>query len=226
MSTYTIKAVNGQREWESKYGPMISYDLNLEDENGKAAMQIELAQKKTTAPPTVGATLTGTIDWENKYGAKFKKEQAQGGGGGGGGRARDPKERESIERQVALKAAVELVNGIGSTGIEKPDSDYTKSALTGFFEHSLALIQGQAPPAPQKPTLAERAPTEPVPTASNGGRSPHDHAMDELRSRYVKWSGDDPDAPAAWQNKLTSMGLETPMDADDEQLDQLLEFLS
>lgn len=212
---YTVKAVNGHKEWESKYGVMIAYKLDLDDDAGKLVGDVELNQVKKTPAPVVGQELDGTIG-EGKFGPKFTKTPPQtGGGGGGGSRPRDPSERQSIERQVAFKGAVELVSRIE---LEKRDSISIKSALTDFFNHGLALIQGEAP----KPIY--KAPPD-VPAGHGSGKSPHDHAMDELRTRYAKWAGDDPDAPAAWQNKLASMGLETPTDASDTQLEELIAFL-
>jgi hypothetical protein len=233
MSSYTVTAVNGTRDWESKYGPMRSYTINLEGSDGQAAMNIELAQKQTTTPPSVGQSLEGTIDWDGKFGPKFKKEQGSFGGGGGAPAPsapvgkRDPGQQDSIERQVALKSAVELVNTFVSVGNQKPDSNFTKTVLTGFFDHALALIQNTPTPTPttSMPQVSEPEHDRPV-GAKSTAVSPHDAALAELRTRYVKWSGDDPDAPAAWQNKLTSMGLETPQDADDTQLEELLKFVS
>jgi hypothetical protein len=226
MSSYKVTAVNGTRDWDSKYGAMRSYTINLEGSDGQAAMNVELAQKQTTTPPAPGLTLEGTIDWEGKFGPKFKKEQGQFSGGGGGsapspsGGKRDPGQQDSIERQVALKSAVELVSAFSLPEIEKLDSEYTKVLLTGFFEHVLALIQNTELPRPVTTTDA------PVIGQKSAAVSPHESALTELRTRYVTWAGDDMDAPAAWANKLTSMGLETPQDATDEQLEELIRFLA
>lgn len=225
---YTVKAVNSSREWESQAGgQMISYKLALEGD-GKLVGDVELAQKKATPAPTVGQSIDGTIESTN-YGPKLKKDFAGGGKsfGGGGGRAKDPSERRSIERQVAFKGAVELVSAIASP---RSDFDFTKMALTEFFNHGLHLIQADAAELiedvfPDATPLQERAPDKPTVVAGNGGKSPHDHAMDEMRELYVAWSGDDPEAAGVWANKLTSMGIKQPTEASDEQIEELITFL-
>lgn len=79
MSEYKIQAVSTEtRQYDTKFGPMISYKLKLEGHD----TPVELGQKSTTPAPQEGQTLNGHIE-ETQYGPKFKKEQAFGGGGGG-----------------------------------------------------------------------------------------------------------------------------------------------
>lgn len=107
MPTYTVKAINRQKPWKSKRGDdMVSYYCVLHNEEGKGG-EVEISQKVSTAAPTVGQKLEGTVEKGN-YGLKFKKEYG-GGGGYGGGRKSNPEDRRSIERQVAAKCATELV---------------------------------------------------------------------------------------------------------------------
>lgn len=109
MPTYTVKAINRQKPWKSKRGDdMVSYYLILANERGDEK-EVELSQKVSTAAPTPGQKLEGTVEQGN-YGPRFKKEYSGGGGGyGGGGRKSSPEDRRSIERQVAAKCATELV---------------------------------------------------------------------------------------------------------------------
>lgn len=219
--SYTIRSVNSRREWDSRYGPMVSYDIDLTDPSGMVEANVELAQKRDTPAPQAGQTLDGEIERGGKFGPKFKKahqDRGGGGGGGGGGRQRDPNERNSIERQVAFKGAVDLVVALSSGENPNLDSDSTKSALTGFFNHGLALIQGQTPPP--APGLHDPASTD---ARKNGTAiSPMEGALAELRVHLNAWNA--PNAGEVWENKLASMGLKSPTEANDAQIELLIAF--
>ena len=227
--SYTVTSVNGSRDWDSKYGPMKSYKVNLKGPDGNVTNDVEVSQKSTTAAPTQGQVLEGAIEAGN-YGPKFKKAQKPMGGGGGGPRPRDPGERRSIERQVAFKGAVELVSAIPFG-----DSNTTKILLTEFFNHGLHLIQADAAELINEvfpgtvevsPTpLQKRAPEEAEVAASNGGKSPVDFALDEMRSLYAAWHEKVAEAPNIWANKLASVGLKDLKQASDTQLEELIAFL-
>ncbi len=219
MSSYKVTAIEGTREWESAYGQMISYQIALTGPEGDSISGVELAQKKTTAPPSVGQDITGTIDFTGKYGPKFKKEKAVFGGGGGGG-SRPQKDDAAIARAVAYKGAVELTCALIGQG----QTEHLAGTLTGFFEEGLALLEEKPRPAPKPTPLAERAPTEPT-GAIKGGTSPVDYAIDEMRELYSQWHKSEPEAPVTWANKLASMGLKDPQHASDEELEALISFL-
>lgn len=86
MATFTITSVNPQtRQYDTKFGPMVSYQLMLTNPDGTPVPQaVEVSQKTTTPAPAVGGTLEGMIDMSGQYGPKFKKD-FQGGGGNFGG---------------------------------------------------------------------------------------------------------------------------------------------
>lgn len=102
---YTVTNAMKTREYAGKYGTMHSYAMQLEGVDAT----VELSQKPETAPPKSGDTLDGTIE-DTQYGKRFKKAQpANSFSGGTTSRQNDPDTRASIERQSALKAAVETV---------------------------------------------------------------------------------------------------------------------
>lgn len=140
MSIYTVEAITGEREFESKYGPLKSFKVKLSGDDGFSG-EAEITQKPTTAPPTVGQAIEGTLDKSNpKFPPKLKK--AMGGGGGGFKMAGKPsKDSVSIERQVAFKGAVEIIVAMLRSGQELPDPAIA-ATMTRFFDHGLGLIQG------------------------------------------------------------------------------------
>ena len=78
MASHKITAVNPQtKTYESKFGPMVSYEVMFEDLPGQA---VQVSQKPTTPAPAVNDVLEGSIDMSGQYGPKFKKDfQAAGG---------------------------------------------------------------------------------------------------------------------------------------------------
>ena len=127
MPTYTVKAINRQKNWSGKFGDMVSYYCVLENGEGNQA-EVELAQKVSTASPTVGQSLEGTVE-NGGYGKKFKKAQPAGGFRGGP-RPDDPATRDSIERQVAVKAAAEVFAGQNKL----PSEDEILRVTAAFLE--------------------------------------------------------------------------------------------
>ena len=128
MPTYTVKAINRQKNWSGKFGDMVSYYCLLENGEGNQA-EVELAQKVSTAAPQVGQSLEGTVE-NGEYGKKFKKAQPAGGGFRGGPRPDDPATRDSIERQVAVKAAAEVFAGQNKL----PSEDEILRVTAAFLE--------------------------------------------------------------------------------------------
>lgn len=93
------KIVNSMRtgEFDSKFGKMVKYTVQLEDENEA----VELVQKPDSPEPKSGDVIEGTIE-NTQYGRKFKKERS----GGFGGSKSDPATQKAIIRQNALTNAV------------------------------------------------------------------------------------------------------------------------
>lgn len=135
MSNYTITAVNGQREFDSKYGPLVSYKLTITGDDGYEG-EAEMTRKPESPAPQQGETIEGTLDRSNpRFPPKLKK--AQGGGAPRGG-GRPNKDSDSIERQVAYKGAVEMAVAFAG------NADEGKKLLPELFELSVGLIQGKA----------------------------------------------------------------------------------
>ena len=223
MTTFTVKETSLPREWEGKYGKMLSYDLTVTGPNGD--VECELAQKPETPAPKVGDTLNGDIlPGKGNFPGKFKKEQQGGMPTKGGRPSRDPKERESIERQVCLKAAVELTVAMGPAAVGE-----MCERLEAFHRKGLALLElGAAPvspvsaPAPAQPPAQEDQP--PPPTEQPG------ITIDHIRAAYKDYKARADDAMEAdtrWQQKVAAEGLtiETLAGANQSQMGELLNFL-
>jgi hypothetical protein len=136
MSNYQITAVNGKREFESKYGPLVSYKINIKGDDGYEG-EAEITRKPESPAPSQGETIEGTLDRSNpRFPPKLKK--APGGGAGAPRGARSAKDSDSIERQVAYKGAVEMAVAFAK------DADEGKALLPDLFELSVGLIQGKA----------------------------------------------------------------------------------
>lgn len=117
--TYKVTAVKGTNDWTGQYGAMTDYRCTFDGVDG----DVQVTKRQGNAGPSVGDELFGTLESKTQagYTYKFKAVVRGGGGGGGGSRPRDPKERESIERQVAAKSAAELLCALMATGW-KPES--------------------------------------------------------------------------------------------------------
>lgn len=103
---YTIEAVGPIKEWSGAHGLMKDYQIKFKEE----PEWVTVTQKPETPAPTVGQTLTGTIN-PTQYGKKFKKEQAFSGGGSGS--PRQPIDHDSMYKCNALNNATALVSGSG-----------------------------------------------------------------------------------------------------------------
>lgn len=97
---YTIEAVGPIKEWSGAHGPMKDYQIKFKEE----PEWVTVTQKPETPAPTVGQTLTGTIN-PTQYGKKFKKEQTFSGGGGS---PRQPIDHDSMYKCNALNNAVAM----------------------------------------------------------------------------------------------------------------------
>lgn len=112
---YTVTNALKTGNYDSKFGPMVKYTVQFEGMEDA----VELSQKPDTAAPKAGDTLEGIIE-ATQYGKKFKKAQGTSNGFSRG-QGKSPEEMTSIQRQVALKAAVEAVRDWYSTKDEVPD---------------------------------------------------------------------------------------------------------
>lgn len=147
MSLYTIREIIGTpNAWSSqKGGPMLSYSLDVTGDDGFTG-QVELNQKQSTPPPTVGQVVDGTLDKSNsKYAPKLKKTPPQGGGVGGGGPrsgggGKSKADQDSIERAVAYKGAIDIVAAMAT---DQTTNTNLKAMLTDLFDFSLTLLQGR-----------------------------------------------------------------------------------
>lgn len=234
MSTYQVKAVTSKREFESKYGPLMSYKVQLVGDDGFEG-EAEITQKPTTTAPAKGQVIEGTLDKSNpKYPPKLKKAQGAGGGRPGGG-ARAPKDTDSIERQVAYKGAVELAVAFGSNPEEG------RQLLPEFFALSIALIQDKK----------EVSPAETVKAVFPGAKEVDDTQAKEafgkvfptgpkpeidreaLINAYKGWVNvmtatehSDEEIAKTFETKKTALGIGNMDDATAEQRAELHEYLT
>ena len=125
MPTFKIGNVReNPREWQSQTGgPMLGYRMDMQDQStGEVIQNVEWSRKPTSAAPTNGQEVEGTLDRSGQYGPKFKQAAQQRGGGGGGGRPRDPAERRSIAMQSSIRTAVDLLRMAAEFGEYQPPS--------------------------------------------------------------------------------------------------------
>jgi hypothetical protein len=222
MSIYTVEAITGNREFESKYGPLKSYKVKISGDDGFSG-EAEITQKPTTAAPTVGQAIEGTLDKSNpKFPPKLKKAQVQSGGFSGGGKPN--KDSKSIERQVAFKGAVEIVVAMLGAGQELDDPALA-GTLTRYFDHGLGLIQG----TPQRQAAVE-AVKEAFPGTEDVGPAP---SHDDMVSAWRGWSSmmaglgkSEEDIRMIFEMKKTVIGMTDWDTATDEQKHQLITTLT
>jgi hypothetical protein len=120
MSLHTISGVGPSSQWQhAEHGTFVDYQLRLA---GLEKIAI-LTQKESTAPPQSGQTIDVDLQPHPKFSDKLKAKKVPQQGGGNGSRGDDPATRASIEKQVALKAAVEFHKGDG-----KPPQDVVTTA--------------------------------------------------------------------------------------------------
>lgn len=222
MSNYTITSVNGKREFESKYGPLVSYKLTITGDDGFEG-EAEMTRKPESPAPQAGETIEGTLDKSNpKFPPKLKRAP---GGGGGGGRApaRSSKDSESIERQVAFKGAVELIVATLDPADTMPE-DLVCERMTRYFNHGLSLIQNKQPLADPvgaiKDTFKAVEVEQPV-------------TDKELGDAYRQWSAaqsavgvSEEEAHSRIQQKKLALGVREMADATTEQRREFLAFLT
>lgn len=230
---YTVKQVTSQNTWEGSHGPMVSYKMEVSDSNGNQ-QTVELNQKPDTPAPSQGQEIDGFLEPSKRDGfpPKLKKtpKAAGGGFGGGKGKPRDPAERASIERQVAFKGAVELC----AAGAHSMEVDALNERLAALFHHGLSLIQHTPDPVANVQSVfpgaselpARYGKSDPKTDARrNNPVSPAQGALNELKTHLQTWMNKDSQAQEKYQLKLSALGLLSAKEADDPQLEELIEFV-
>lgn len=154
MALWTIKKVaDNPRKWDAKKGGKnVSYRIDIEAKDGAKQPpndsatynRVELVQRETTAAPTVGQELDGTVavreyesQGEKKKDLKFTKAGQQGGGGGGRGwqpRLEDDPvvyagKQAAIAAQTSLERATEVVVALGPDAVMPADGDPTPEGV-------------------------------------------------------------------------------------------------
>ena len=167
---YKIANAMKTGEFDSKFGKMFKYTVQLEGENDA----VEIVQKPETPAPS--GEVEGTIE-DTQYGKKFKKVQA---GGGYGGKS-DPATQKAIIRQNSLTNAVAYCTAkAGLMGPEKALKFLTGKEIiqvaTYFAKYSEGLV-----------TVVTESEKEEVP----------EKQVDEIEEKYTNEGqpprGDDPD---------------------------------
>jgi hypothetical protein len=111
MPDFTIVAVSDRtRTWgDPPNGPFVSYRVDLKGTDGQTVAGAEWSRKQSSPAPTVGETVSGTLDMEAKFGPKFKQQAAFQGRGGGGPRPEDPKRAATILRQHSQEMSLRYI---------------------------------------------------------------------------------------------------------------------
>jgi hypothetical protein len=106
---YTVEAIRGTQDWvHPEGGQMIDYILALRD----VALPVEIAQKPTSPPPTVGQQIDLDLKPHPKIEGRMRGKRVQqvpGGGAQGGGFApgrMDPERERRIVRQHSQEMAL------------------------------------------------------------------------------------------------------------------------
>lgn len=215
MSNYQITAITGKREFDSKYGPLVSYKLTIKGDDGYEG-EAEITRKPESPAPQSGETIEGTLDRSNpRFPPKLKK--AQGGGAPRSGGGRPNKDSDSIERQVAYKGAVEMAIAFAD------NADQGRELLPGLFELSVELIQGKA-----------SSPAETVKQVFPGAKEEKPEInRKEVIKAYHEWVNvqsaegkSDEEMTTLFETKKTALGIGNLDDATEDQKASLLAFLT
>lgn len=101
---HVIRTLGPIKEKEGQHGSLRIYAVQFEGSDD----WVDIAQMATSTPPKVGMSLEGTIT-DTKYGKKFERAKSGSFSGQTRSAGKSAEEIVSIQRQVALKAAVETV---------------------------------------------------------------------------------------------------------------------
>lgn len=132
----TLTAIHGKREWDSKFGPMTTYTVEVEGLTGRH----ELNQKRESAAPTIGMELLAHVEdggtWPDgsPKPPKIKKAQQQGAGFGGG--AKGPR---YTPEEIANFEAIGRIKGrchAQAQALAYANMQATRGKLPDTFKHS------------------------------------------------------------------------------------------
>ena len=207
---------------------MVSYDLGIEGREGT----VELAQKPETTAPTIGQVIEGDIE-DSKHGPKLKKAKPNPGGSGYSGKP--DKNQDSIENQVALKVAGEIV----SAGIIPGQIDHhagTVGELLGCLARvGQAFLQSSAG-GQTSPVLSTNGDSNPSPPpAEPSFQESVEISADALRAAakaYIEKAGaqgglERQEARKRIELKMAAIGLEEGApEASPEQRREMMSFLT
>lgn len=98
-----------------------TYFVKLEGVEKGALLVHKKGEPKNPGDVIEGYYLEEKKSQAGKTYLKLTRPQQQSNNGGGGNRAKDPAERESIERQVAAKVASDLLVALMAQGTFKPE---------------------------------------------------------------------------------------------------------
>lgn len=127
-----VKNVQGNGDWEGKYGKMYSFEYEMED-----GTVLKANHKTPDGAFPIGAEVEYEIQRENEYGksGKVSKPQESGYQNNGGG-SRSAETHTHIIRQTCIKAACELYSNT--------NTDASKCiAAAKMFEHY--VLTGELP---------------------------------------------------------------------------------
>jgi hypothetical protein len=220
MSNYTITSINGKREFESKYGPLVSYKLTITGDDGYQG-EAEMTRKPDSPAPQEGEQVEGTLDKSNpKFPPKLKRAQGAPGGGSPG---RPNKDSQSIERQVAFKGAVELIVATLDSSDTMPE-DLVCERMTRYFDHGLALIQNKVP---------LKNPVEAIKETFEAEEIEQPVTDRELAEAYKRWAAskqamnmNEAEMTQQIQQKKLALGIADMADAETKQRRAFLGFLT
>jgi hypothetical protein len=140
---YTVKTVIGREEWSGNKGPMVTYELLLEEDS-----QVRKGHVQADQDPKIeaGQKVEGWLNDGGKFG--FATGKPSGGSATTSSNGRSDATGQSIERQTAAKAAAELAASIppGPTGAPAVLANFE-----ALFDSVLGKIQG-APQMASQPS--------------------------------------------------------------------------
>jgi len=186
VTTYTVKTVHGEpKEWSGQYGPMLSYRLDLEDEDGMTEASVELNRKPESRAPEPGERYVGHIE-EGKFGGKlkidFEATKELGGSvtrpnpsGSGSSKPRewkpesqyDPEKTARIGRAHAQGMAVEVCKAMGVFEGNSAEQVYSKlQGWINWFESDVNQAGDKAANRAEGTTPPSQVGAVPPPDAS------------------------------------------------------------
>lgn len=217
-ANYRIEKVTGSEEWEGQFGPMISYNIVLENVG-----DAQLNQKPSTPAPEPGQVIFGDIQpSKGGFPPRLKKAQTDFRPAAGPGPAQNggpsPDEREKrIVRQHSQEMAIRFLDAKGTDEF----GFLEVQKLTDAFE---ADAFGQTSPASPSPSQGERSGEggSAVPSAGPPPDQISTEDVDYLRNRIadMKLPGGDVIA------KLSEFGISKLADLDEAKAEKFTEWLN